>query len=92
MLRLFLFRFWPVLIPLIGYWLWWRMVGCKATIDGQPVRNFRDGPWYWAVLASLLVAVGCFALLGEEATQGTTGTYIPPHMENGTVVPGQIAP
>lgn len=90
MLRLILFRFWPVLIPLIAYWLWWRMVGRKATIDGKPVMRFRDGPWYWAVLSSLLIAVACFIFLGQEATRGTTGNYIPPHMENGAIVPGQV--
>ncbi len=53
--------------------------------------RFRDGPWYWAVLSSLLLAVVCFIFLGGEAVQGTTGDYIPPHMENGQVVPGQVA-
>jgi len=90
MLRLFLFRFWPVFIPLIVYWLWLGYVGKKATIDGKPAMRFRDGPWYWAVLASLLIAVGCFMLLGEEAAQGGKGNYVPPHMENGTLVPGQV--
>jgi hypothetical protein len=91
MLRLLLFRFWPVFIPLVAYWLWWRFVGSKATIEGKPAMRFRDGPWYWAVLSSLLLAVVCFIFLGGEAVQGTTGDYIPPHMENGQVVPGQVA-
>ena len=90
MFRLFLFRFWPVLMPLFAYWLWWRNVGRKATIEGKPVIRFRDGPWYWAVLSSLLVAVGCFVFLSEESTKGTKGTYIPAHMENGVLVPGQV--
>ena len=93
MLRLFLFRFWPVLIPLIAYEIWF--CGCarpgrKATMEGKQVLRFRDGPWYWVVLSSFIIAVVCFIFLGEEATQGGKGTYIPPHMENGTLVPGQV--
>jgi hypothetical protein len=90
MLRLFLFRFWPVFIPLVIYWLWWHFIGRKATIDGKPLTRFRDGPWYWAVLTSLLIAVGCFIFLGKESIQGGKGAYIPPHMENGTLVPAQV--
>lgn len=87
---LFLLRFWPVLIPLLVYWLWLKFVGRKATIEGRPVMRFRDGPWFWAVLASLLVAMACFVFVAEEATVGTTGDYVPPHMEGKTLVPGQV--
>lgn len=89
-MRLLLFRFWPVLIPLIAYWLWLQHVGRKATIDGKPALRFSDGPWYWAVLASLLTAAGCFIFWGSEAVQGNTGSYTPPHMEHGVVMPAQI--
>jgi hypothetical protein len=88
---LFLFRFWPVLIPLLIYWIWLRVVGQRATIAGKPVVRFADGPWYWAVLASLLVGAGIFILLGASE-QANRGTYVPAHMENGTLVPPQVQP
>lgn len=90
-MRLFLFRFWPVLIPLIIYWVWLKRVGRKATIEGKPVLRFRDGPWYWAVLSSLLIAVGIFVMLGSELHEGR-GTYVPAHMENGKLIPPQVNP
>lgn len=86
-MSLFLFRFWPVLIPLIIYWLWYRRVAGRAVKAGQPPPRFREGPWYWAVLASLLTAIGCFILMGTSG-EGTTGEYVPPHMENGTLIQG----
>lgn len=86
---LFFFRFWPAFIPLLAYWLWLSMVGRKATIEGRPVLRFRDGPWYWAVLASLLAALACFAYLGLSLP-GSKGTYTPPHSENGSIVPGHV--
>lgn len=88
---LFLIRFWPALIPLIVYWLWLKWVGRKATIEGMPVLRFRDGPWYWAVLASLLIGAGCYVALALEMTPHK-GTYIPPHMEDGRLVPGVVTP
>ena len=86
---LFLFRFWPVLIPLIVYWLWLYKIGRKATINGQPILRFRDGPWYWMVIASLAIGIGCFIIWGSSI-EGSKGTYVPPHIENGVMVPGHV--
>lgn len=88
---LFLFRFWPVLLPLIAYFLWWYLVGRKQTIDGIPVRLFRDGWWYWAVLSSLLIGMACFIFIGTHI-EGGKGAYVPPHMEGGELVPSHIEP
>lgn len=60
-----LLRFWPALLPMLVYWLWLKRIGRKATIEGKPTLQFRDGPWYWAVIASLLTAMGCFIFLGS---------------------------
>ena len=92
MLSLIFLRFWPVFLPLIAYWLWLKYVGRKATINGQPVLRFRDGPWYWAVLTSLLIGLACFVFLGAESIGGQKGVYTPPRLENGVVVPGSVAP
>ncbi len=88
---LFIFRFWPVLIPLLVYWLWHWHIGRKAVKAGQPKPHFRDGPWFWAVLASLVVAMGCFVVLGLNI-DGQKGEYTPPHMEGGVLVPGHVSP
>lgn len=88
---LFIFRFWPVLIPLLIYWLWLWRVGKKAVAAGEPKPKFRDGPWYWAVLASLLVGLVCFILLGL-GIEPQKGEYIPPHIENGVLKEGEIQP
>ena len=86
---LFLMRFWPVLIPLMVYFLWLYYVGRKATIEGRPILRFRDGPWYWLVLSTLLVGIGCMVLLGTSV-EGHKGMYVPPHMQDGKLVPGQV--
>ncbi len=86
---LFLFRFWPVLIPLLVYVVWLRVVGKRAQKAGQAKPLFREGPWYWLVVATLAAAFGCFLFLGASI-DGHKGTYVPPHMENGVMVPGVI--
>ncbi len=88
---LFLFRFWPVLIPLLVYLLWYWNTGRKAVKAGKEKPKFRDGPWFWIVLSSLAIGFGCFIFLGATI-EGTKGNYEPPHMENGVLVPGKIKP
>lgn len=91
---LFIFRFWPVVIPLLIYWMWLVVVRRRAAKAGQQPPGFRDGPWYWAVLASLLTAVGCFLYLGftVSRTDSLKGQYVPPHVENNRLVPGHVEP
>lgn len=89
MLRFILFRFWPVLIPLVVYMLWHRMVCRRAEKAGKERPDFRDGPWYWAVLSSLLIALLCFLILGMSQGEDR-GTYVPPHMDHGKLVPAEV--
>ncbi len=91
MIKLLLLRFWPVLIPVLVYWLWLRTVAAKARKEGKPAPLFRDGPWYWLVLASLGMAVLCFLFWGGSG-EAVKGDYIPPHVENGKVIPGHVEP
>lgn len=90
-MALFLFRFYPVLFPLLVYYLWWQVIRHRARRQAQPLPRFRDGPVYWLVLSSLLVAMGCLLMVGMS--QDTRkGTYRPPHMEGNRLIPAQVAP
>ena len=86
---LFLLRFWPALIPLLVYLIWHQAQRHKAKKAGEPLPHFREGPLYWMVLATLLVAGGCFVLYALMQPE-VKGEYIPPHMENGVLVPGTV--
>jgi len=86
---LFILRFWPVLIPLLVYVIWMISVRNRAKKIGATLPRFRDGPWFWAVVASLLVAVVMFLWIGLNHPENR-GDYVPPHMENGKLVPGKI--
>lgn len=88
---LFLFRFLPVLLPLLIYWLWLLYHRRKATKAGEAAPRFRDGPWYWAVIASLAIGFCIFIFLGSM-TEEQRGVYVPPHIENGRIIDGQVKP
>lgn len=90
-MALFLFRFWPVLIPLIAYAIWMASVRGRARKAGEPLPHFfRDGPWFWALVASFALAMAMFLFFGLSH-ESVKGDYVPPHMEDGRIVPGRIA-
>lgn len=86
---LFLFRFWPVLIPFVVYILWLEVVARKAKKEGRERPFFRDGPVYWLVFFSLGIALACFLWLGANI-ENHKGDYVPPHVVNGVMVPGTV--
>jgi hypothetical protein len=73
----------PLLLPAVVYLLWLRFA--VAGGDG------REKPWLWLVAAGVALAaivVGALTLSREV----TDGVYVPPHMEDGRLVPGRISP
>ena len=90
-MALFLFRFWPVVIPTLLYCFWLFFARARARKSGAPLPHFRDGPVYWLVIATLAVAMLCFIVMGVTR-EDHKGAYQPPHMENGTVTPAQVVP
>ena len=88
-MALFILRFWPVFIPLLVYIIWMIRVRKVARKVGDPLPDFRDGPWFWALIATLCVAVIMFISLGLSK-ESVTGEYVPPHVEDGKMIPGKV--
>jgi uncharacterized membrane protein HdeD (DUF308 family) len=72
------------LAPFLAYMLY------LAALRRNPiaVEHWERGPFFWVTLAGLLAAIGG-ALLFGAAAERHSGRYVPAHMENGKVVPGQ---
>lgn len=73
----------PLLLPTVVYLLWLRF----AAADGVE----RDMPWTWLAAAGVVlvaIVLGGLALFGGS----DQGAYVPPHMENGKIVPGYFLP
>lgn len=88
-MALFLLRFWPVFLPMAVYVVWMVLVRRAAKKAGAPLPHFREGPWFWALVASLGLAVCMFIFLGLSHNPNA-GDYIPPHIENGRIISGGV--
>jgi len=88
MIRL-LKELWPAILPLLLYAAWMLHKRKHAVRQGEHMPRWVEGPWFWAVMASIVVAVACLLSLGASE-KSIQGAYVPPHMQNGQLVPGRI--
>lgn len=89
----------PLLLPAAIYLLW-RVIARRrpaATDDGSADSSaesrddlWREAPWLWLAIAgmALLVVVLLFGAFVHGSPQ--RGQYLPPRMENGQIVPGEL--
>jgi hypothetical protein len=79
----------PLLLPTLFYLAWLRVA--RWSEAGAAVA-WRKLPWLW--LAAIGVCLTAVVLLVVTVGFGTPtpGTYVPPHVENGQIVPGHIVP
>jgi len=82
----------PFLLPMAVYasWVWYR-AGYAARHGGEAPR-FEQGPWPLLLFAGALSAVIVLAATAWLRGGGADEVYIPPHVENGKVVPGHLEP
>lgn len=79
----------PLVLPLTLYLLWQaRRRRIEAATGGVPPAWF-EGPWFWAVVAGFVLAAGVLVVLALTSGAKPGAEYIPPHLENGRVVPAQ---
>ena len=58
----------------------------------RPQAPSRDHPWALLSIAGLVLFALSFLIWGITDGEPTTGTYVAPHMDNGKIVPGYVAP
>ena len=98
MIRLLIEFLLPLLAPTILYafWLAWQQ-GRRPAVeagDADPAApSWHDAPWIWlggigiALVAGVALTLGLSRSLGEAG-----GTYVPPRVIDGRVVPGHVDP
>ena len=52
----------------------------------------RAHPWTILFVSGLVLVAASFVIWGLEDGAGQRGTYVPPHVVNGQVVPGEVVP
>ena len=90
MTRVFLTIVLPLMLPTALYVLW--TVGAGRFHAAEPGPGpWRELPWLWLALAGTVLALAMLAAVVELG--GTkNGVYVPPHLENGAIVPGHVEP
>jgi len=83
MIRVALTILLPLLAPTAVYFLWLYTIGRVAE---------RSTPWTWLIIAGLVAAAVALVVVGIDTGGDQAGRYVPPHVQDGRVVPGQIAP
>ncbi len=99
MLRVFFTIVLPLVLPTALYLVWvrlahWSPGGSEQESEserGEAVR-WSTLPWIWlAVAGAVLLALMLFVVTVRFGSP-QPGTYVPPHVENGRIVPGHIDP
>lgn len=81
----------PFLVPFAGYGVWLafaRQAAIRRAAGTLP--RWQDAPWTWLTVtgvAFVVIALFGLGLLGDRSTEGT---YVPPHVVDGEVVPGHV--
>lgn len=90
MIRILIEYVLPLLLPSLLYVAWWNLYGRRAAAAGGTPALLREGPWFWLILAGLGLAAA--ALIAGALMGGSEpgGTYIPPRLEDGRVIPGRV--
>ncbi|MDE2230131.1 MAG: hypothetical protein KGL11_13970 [Alphaproteobacteria bacterium] len=73
----------PLLAPTAIYFLWLFAFGRAED---------RRAPWTWLLVGGLAAAALALVIVGVGSGGPRSGRYVPPHVEDGRLVPGQIVP
>jgi hypothetical protein len=74
------------LLPFAAYAVWLKLGGN----DPVTALKMQRSPWLWLLVAGLLLAIGGFFVLAEFGGAPPGEVYVPPHEENGRIVPGHF--
>jgi hypothetical protein len=87
MIRRILYEVLLFLLPFALYGIYWRLSG-----RGRPEEAQRPHPWVTLFICGLVLVAASFFFWAYEDGEATDGTYVPPHVEDGRIVPGRVEP
>jgi uncharacterized membrane protein YoaK (UPF0700 family) len=77
------------ILPFIVFWFYVRFAEGYRRRYGQ---GFYASHWYWVAFIGLLMFAASLVALWAWGDRSVSGNYIPPHVVNGKVVPGEFKP
>ncbi len=77
------------LAPFLLYAGWMALARRFAKTKGP---NWNDAPMTWLTVAGLVLVIAGFVATGLMTGEDATGTYVPPRVVDGVLVPGHVVP
>ena len=97
MLRVFFTIVLPLLLPTALYLVWlrvarWSPGGTPQGSQPGEAVSWAALPWVWLAAAGAALLALVLVVVTVHFGTSQSGTYVPPHSENGRIVPGHIEP
>ena len=86
MIRVLVEALLPFLLPFAAYFGFAYFANRAAA---QGIR-WQDAPWLWLAIAGVGFVIVFFIVTGLITGSDPAGKYVPPHMEDGRIVPGHV--
>lgn len=89
MIRVLLEYLIPLLLPVAVYFVWTWITGKKRRTEEDPPLWY-EGPWFWLIIAGFVLMVAVMGVTAMVEGDSPDRVYVPPHSENGKIVPGHF--
>jgi hypothetical protein len=81
----------PLLLPTLAFLGWLALTRKAGETRAETMARVHDGPWYWLVISGFVLMAGGLVYLGVGQGDPPPGSvYVPPHVEDGRVIPGRM--
>lgn len=90
MLRTTLFHIALLLAPAVLFFIYLVIARKIRLSKSEAAKALRDFPWVWLLSAGLTLMAASLIVLSLSSGEDRGGTYVPPHMEDGKVVPAKV--
>ena len=84
---------WRIFFEILLFLLPFALYGVYLRLSKRDAETpARPHPWTILFISGLVLVAASFVIWGVTEGAGEQGVYIPPHVENGRVVPGRVEP
>ncbi|MDP7342086.1 MAG: DUF6111 family protein [Alphaproteobacteria bacterium] len=90
MLRTALFHVVLLLAPAVLFMIYLIIARKVRLSKSDTARMLRELPWPWLLGAGIALMAASLVVLSLSSGDDREGTYVPPHMEDGKVVPAKV--
>lgn len=87
MTRILLTMVVPLILPSLSYLIWRAATGRALVTQGVAAM-----PWPWLLGIGIVLTAMTLFVVSVRYGNSPNGTYVPPHIVGGAVVPGEVVP